>query len=85
MGYEKGFNPRLLAAPNNFHKIGFSLKWQPGGLRITDGDWKGMYTQVFGRSEELLRNRFIDRSTPSMRNMELPAKYKMAARGPKNG
>ena len=48
---------------------------------MTDGVWKGMYPQVIGRSEQLSRNRFIDRSTPSMRNMEPPAKYKMAARG----
>ena len=30
-------------------------------------------------------NKFFDPSTPSMRNIEQPAKSKMAARGPKNG
>ena len=32
-----------------------------------------------------LLNMFIDLSTPSMKNIEPPAKSKMAARGPPNG
>ena len=31
------------------------------------------------------QNKFFDQSAPSMRNIEPPAKSKMAARGPKNG
>ena len=31
------------------------------------------------------KNRFFDPSTPSMRNIEPPAKSKMAARGRQNG
>ena len=38
-----------------------------------------------GRSRQLSLNKFFDPSTPSMRNIESPAKSKMAARGPKNG
>ena len=33
----------------------------------SDGVWKGMYPQVFGRSRQLLLNKFFDPSTPSMR------------------
>ena len=52
---------------------------------MADGVWKGIFPQVIGRSEQLSQNRFIDQSTPSMRNMEPPTKSKMATRGPQNG
>ena len=32
-----------------------------------DGVWKGVYTQVFGRSRQLSLNKLFDPSTPSMR------------------
>ena len=40
-------------------------KWQPGGLKMADGVWKGAYPKVFGRSGQLLLNKFFD--PPSMR------------------
>ena len=44
---------------------------------MADGVWKGIYPQVFGCSKQLLLNKFIDPSTPSMR--------KGRDRGEKNG
>ena len=32
-----------------------------------DGVWKGIYPLVFGRSKQLLLNKFFDPSPPSMR------------------
>ena len=34
---------------------------------MADGVWKCIYPQVFGRSKQLLLNKFFDPSTPSMR------------------
>ena len=34
---------------------------------MADGVWKSIYPQVFGRSKQLLINKFFDPSTPSMR------------------
>ena len=34
---------------------------------MADGVWKGVYPQVFGRSRQLLLNKFFDLSTPYMR------------------
>ena len=34
---------------------------------MADGVWKGIYPQLFGRSEQLLLNKFFDPSTPFMR------------------
>ena len=42
-------------------------KWPPGGPKIAEGVWKGVYLQVFGRSKQLSQNKFLDPSTPSMR------------------
>ena len=47
--------------------------------------WKRVYPYVFERFRQLLLNKFFDPSTSSMRNIESPAKSKMAARGPQNG
>ena len=52
---------------------------------MADGVWKGVESLVIGRSDQLSLNKFFDPSTPSMRNIEPPAKSKMAARGPQNG
>ena len=52
---------------------------------MADGVWKGVHSKVIGRSDQLSLNKFFDPSTPSMRNIEPPAKSKMAARGPQNG
>ena len=52
---------------------------------MADGVWKGVQPKVIGRFKQLFQNRFFDLRTPSMRNMEPPAKSKMAARGPQNG
>ena len=38
-------------------------KWPPLGPKMADG----VYPQVFGRSKQLLMNKFFDPSTPSMR------------------
>ena len=34
---------------------------------MADGVWKGVHSQVIGRSEQFLLNKFCDPSTPSMR------------------
>ena len=34
---------------------------------MADGVWKGVQSQVIGRSRQLLLNKFFDPSTPSMR------------------
>ena len=34
---------------------------------MTDGVWKVVYPEVFGRSRQLSLNKFFDPSTPSMR------------------
>ena len=47
--------------------------------------WKGVLSQVIGRFEQLSLNRIFDVSTPCMRNVEPPAKFQMAARGPQDG
>ena len=35
---------------------------------MADGVWKGVYPLVFGCSRQLSLNKFLDLSTPSMRN-----------------
>ena len=50
---------------------------------MADGVWKGFNYRLF--SKQLSLNKFFDPSTPSMRNIESPAKSKMAARGSQNG
>ena len=37
---------------------------------MADGVWKGIYPKVFGRSKQLLLNKFFDPSTPSMRKVD---------------
>ena len=34
---------------------------------MADGVWKGVQSQVIGRSDQLAQNKFFDPSTPSMR------------------
>ena len=34
---------------------------------MTDGVWKGVYPYVFGRAKQLLKDKFFDPSTPSLR------------------
>ena len=46
---------------------------------MADGVWKGVWPKGFGRSKQLLLNKFFDSIIPSMR---APQKSKMAARGP---
>ena len=41
-----------------------------GGPKMATGVWKGVYPQVFGRSRQLLQNKFFDRSTPFMRKVD---------------
>ena len=45
-------------------------KWPPGGSKMADGVWKGVYPQVFGHSKQLSLNKFFDPSTPSMRKVD---------------
>ena len=45
-------------------------KWPPGGLKMPDGVWKGVYLKVFGHSTQLSLNKFFDPSTPSMRKVD---------------
>ena len=42
-------------------------KWPPGGPKMAEGVWKGVYSKVFGHSKQLSLNKFFDPSTPSMR------------------
>ena len=42
-------------------------KWPPGGPKMADGVWKGVYPEVLGHSKQLSSNKFFDPSTPSMR------------------
>ena len=37
---------------------------------MADGVWKGVYSQVFGHSKQLLLNKFFDSITPSMKKVE---------------
>ena len=37
---------------------------------MADRVWKGVYPQVFGDSKQLLKNKFFDPSTPSMRKVD---------------
>ena len=41
-------------------------KWPPGGPKMTDGVWTGVYPLVFGCSKQLSQNRFFDPTTPSL-------------------
>merc|ERR1711923_62259 len=73
-----------MGAANNFRKISFLIrairistnqspqnpKWPPGGPKMADGVWKGVYPQVLGRSRQLLLNKFFDPGTPSMRKVD---------------
>ena len=43
------------------------LKWPPGGPKMADGVWKGVYPYVFGHSKQLMLNKFFDLSTPYIR------------------
>ena len=45
-------------------------KWPPGGPKMVDGVWKGVSPWVFGRSKQLLLNKFFDPITPSMRKVD---------------
>ena len=54
-------------------------KWSPGDPKMANGVWEGVYLQVFGRSKQLLLNKFFDPSTPSMR------KGRDGGNGGKNG
>ena len=37
---------------------------------MADGVWKGVQSQVIGRSRQLSLNKFFDPSTPSMRKVD---------------
>ena len=63
--------------PPEMHHCLQKPKWLPSGPKMTDRAWKGVYCG--------LQNIVLDKSTPSMRNIELPVKSKMAAKGPQNG
>ena len=41
---------------------------------MADGVWKGVHPYVFGRSRQLSLNKFFDRSTPSMRKVDVGGK-----------
>ena len=43
---------------------------------MADGVWKGVYSEVFGRSRQLLLNKFFYPSTPSMRKVDDEKKKK---------
>ena len=45
-------------------------KWPPGGPKMANGVCKLVHPQIFGRSCQLLLNRFCDLSTPSMRKVD---------------
>ena len=62
----KRFNTSLVAKGALAHRLQ-NPKWPPWGPKIADGVWKGVYSEVFGRSKQLLLNKFFDPSPPSMR------------------
>ena len=74
-----------LGAPGALTHRLLNPKRPTGAPKMADGVWKEVQSQVIGRSAQLLLNKFFDRSTPSMRNIEPPAKSKMAIRGTQNG
>ena len=41
-----------------------------GDPKLADGVWIGVYPLVFGRSHQLLLNKFFDPCTPSMRKVD---------------
>ena len=43
---------------------------------MADRVWKGVYSQVFGRSHQLLQNKFLDPNTPSTRKVDGEEKKK---------
>merc|ERR1711954_425999 len=55
----------------------------PVGPKMADRVWKGVQSQVIGRSRQLLLNKFSDPSTPCISTILEASKSKMAARGPK--
>merc|ERR1711942_374612 len=42
-------------------------KWPPGGPKMADRVWKGVYPWVFGHSPQLLQKKFFDPRSRSMR------------------
>ena len=42
-------------------------KWPPGGPKMADGVWKGVYPKDSGHSKQLSQNKFFDPSTSFMR------------------
>ena len=41
-------------------------KWPPGGPKMADGVWKGVYPWGFGHSKQLSLNKFFDLTTTSL-------------------
>ena len=58
-------------------------KRPPGGPKIADGVWKDGNPKVFGRSKQLLLNKFFDPSTPSLRKGSNGGEKKGKIRGEK--
>ena len=66
---DKMFNTSLVAKgalANSLQRLQ-NPKWPPGGPKMAEGVWKGVYPQVFGYSKQLSQNKFFDPSIPSMR------------------
>ena len=55
-----------LSLPATPHRLQ-NPKWLLGGPKVADGVWKGVHSQVFWHSHQLLQNKFFDLSTPSTR------------------
>ena len=49
---------------------GRNPKWPPGGPKMANGVWKGVFPWVFGCTKQLSLNKFFDPSTPSMRKVD---------------
>merc|ERR1711954_502032 len=57
------------ALAHSLHRLS-NPKWPPGGPKMAEGVWKGVYPLVLGHSKQLSLNKFFDLSTPSMRKVD---------------
>ena len=62
---ERIYNTSLAAKGAPAHHLQ-NPKWPPGGPKIADGVWKGVFPQIFGHFKQLSQNKFFDPSTPSL-------------------
>ena len=78
-GVWKGVQSQVIGCPEelsvfainqSFYENLKNPDWLPWEPKIADGVRKGVQPQVFGHLRQLLKYRFLDPSTPSMRKVE---------------